>query len=388
MGTKLNITKLQVGDGGGSYYNPTEEQEQLKNKVWEGNIGSITVDKDNKNWIVIETLLPGDIGGFMIREAGIFDSNGNLIAVGKYPETYKPITSQGSLKDLKIKMILEISNTSTVTLKIDPTVILATQKDIKYLNKQIEDFTNEIGNIKDLKTTNKDNLVESVNELFTNAGNGKDSLYSAITGKKVTPRSKNFEDLTNAIKDIKLGQGNAQASEVLQGRTFTNDSGVMQTGTIPNMGSKEIEPKIYSQELGKGYYEKVKLKGINDLDNDTMKEVVKTIAPKIKDDLPSIIQSAGILPFKTWKWSGDSYYGNHLNNDVPYKSMKVPFEIKILFTKCDGYRGGNTNGVITQTWVDKDFFKTTIGEHFIFIPPDLVHYSMQAQNNFNYIIGC
>ena len=112
MGTKLNITKLQVGDGGGSYYNPTENQEQLKNKVWEGNIGSITIDKDNNNWIVIETLLPGDIGGFMIREAGILDSDGNLIAVGKYPETYKPITSQGSLKDLKIKMILEITNTS------------------------------------------------------------------------------------------------------------------------------------------------------------------------------------------------------------------------------------------------------------------------------------
>ncbi|WP_053070006.1 phage tail protein [Clostridium sp. K25] len=301
MGTKLNITKLQVGDGGGSYYNPTEEQEQLKNKVWEGNIGSITVDKDNKNWIVIETLLPGDIGGFMIREAGIFDSDGNLIAVGKYPETYKPITSQGSLKDLKIRMILEISNTSTVTLKIDPTVILATQKDIQILQNNItqnkeetdkkiqkltsqyEDCVKKIGNIKDLKTNNKDNLVSALNEVFTSADNGKKSIYNSIVGKKVTPKSKDFKDLTDAITDIKLGQGNAQASDVLSGKTFTNDTGVVQEGNIPVMGSKEIEPKTYKQELGKGYYDNIKIKGINDLDKSSCENIVSSIGARFSN---------------------------------------------------------------------------------------------------------
>ncbi len=138
LGTSVNFTKFQVGDSNGSYYNPTEDQAELKHKVWEGNIGSVTIDKDNSNWIVIETVIPADQGGFMIREAGIIDDQGNLIAIGKYPETYKPITSEGSSKDLIIRMILEVSNASSVTLKVDPTVILATKKDIDVLDNKIK----------------------------------------------------------------------------------------------------------------------------------------------------------------------------------------------------------------------------------------------------------
>ncbi|WP_080966046.1 phage tail protein [Clostridium novyi] len=141
LGTKVNLTKFQVGDGNGTYYNPTEDQTGLKHKTWEGPISSITVDENNPNWIVIEVIIPSNVGGFMIREAGVFDDEGNMIAIGKYPETYKPVASNGSTKDLIIKMILEVSNTSSVTLKVDPTVILATQKDIQTLN-------NRIGNIK------------------------------------------------------------------------------------------------------------------------------------------------------------------------------------------------------------------------------------------------
>lgn len=140
LGTKVNLTKFQVGDGDGAYYNPTEDETQLKNKVWESNISSITIDENNPNWIVLETIIPGDVGGFMIREAAALDDEGNMIAVGKYPETYKPVVGDGSTKDLVIKMILEVSNTASVTLKVDPTVILATRKDIQVLNNKIENI--------------------------------------------------------------------------------------------------------------------------------------------------------------------------------------------------------------------------------------------------------
>ena len=140
LGTKVNLTKFQVGDGNGSYYNPTEDQTQLRNKVWESNISSITVDENNPNWIVLETIIPGDVGGFMIREAAALDDEGNIISIGKYPETYKPVIGDGSTKDLIIKMILEVSNTSSVTLKLDPTVILATQKDIQILENKIKNI--------------------------------------------------------------------------------------------------------------------------------------------------------------------------------------------------------------------------------------------------------
>lgn len=139
LGTKLNLVKFQLGDANGIYYNPTEDQNQLKNKVWEGNISSITVDKENPNWIIIQTLLPSSIGGFMIREAAVIDEDNDIIAIGKYPETYKPVAENGSTKDLVIKMILEISNSKSVTLKIDPTIILTTKKDLIDSQKNLEE---------------------------------------------------------------------------------------------------------------------------------------------------------------------------------------------------------------------------------------------------------
>lgn len=162
LGTKVNLTKFQVGDGNGSYYNPTEDQLQLRKKVWEGNISSITVDTDNPNWIVLETIIPGDIGGFMIREAAALDDEGNIIAIGKYPETYKPLVADGSTKDLYIRMILEISNTSSVTLKVDPTVILATKKDIEILDNKIKNIT-----ASDIKTSSGATIESSLSESTT-----------------------------------------------------------------------------------------------------------------------------------------------------------------------------------------------------------------------------
>lgn len=144
LNTKLNLTKFQVGDGGGAYYNPIEDQTKLKNKVWEGNINSIRVDKDNPSWIVIEVVIPSNEGGFMIREAGIMDDEGNLIAVGKYPETFKPHIDNGSSKDLFIRMILEVSNTQNVTLKVDPTIIMATKKDIEVLESRVKDVEDRV----------------------------------------------------------------------------------------------------------------------------------------------------------------------------------------------------------------------------------------------------
>lgn len=188
LGNKLNLVKFQVGDSGGIYYNPVEDQVGLKNKVWEGNINSITVDKENPNWIILETIIPADVGGFMIREAGVFDSEGNLVAIGKYPETYKPIISEGSAKDLYIRMILEVSNSSSVTLKVDPTIILATKKDIEGLNNKISNLQKtEEDNIKQLKENstkiilnkvepqNVDNntfWLQDVGENFSIAGDG------------------------------------------------------------------------------------------------------------------------------------------------------------------------------------------------------------------------
>ncbi|EAA0010526.1 TPA: phage tail protein [Clostridioides difficile] len=182
LGNKVDLVKLQLGDGAGAEYNPTEEQTSLKNVVWEGSINNVKIDEENPNWIVIETVIPGSVGGFMIREVGIFDSKEQLIAVSKYPETYKPTADSGSVKDLVIKIILVVSNTSSVNLKVDPTVILATLKDIQDLDSKIDttkteltsnietaktELNTKIGDTTQLTTTDKTNIVNALNEVKT-----------------------------------------------------------------------------------------------------------------------------------------------------------------------------------------------------------------------------
>ena len=146
LGTKVNFTTLAVGDGEGSYYNPTDTQITLKNEVWRGSISNVRTDEENLNWLIIEIVIPASIGGFMIREAGIFDTEGDMIAIAKYPETYKPIVSEGSSKDLIVRTILEIANTSAVTLKIDSSVVLATKKDINALANEITSIKGNVDN--------------------------------------------------------------------------------------------------------------------------------------------------------------------------------------------------------------------------------------------------
>lgn len=127
-GTPLQITQMAVGDGdNGAYYNPVESQTALKHETWRGALNNLSVDQTNPNWIVAELVIPDTVGGFYIREVGLFDNTGALIAVGKFPESYKPTLAAGSNKQLYVRMILEVSNASTVTLLIDPSVVLATR---------------------------------------------------------------------------------------------------------------------------------------------------------------------------------------------------------------------------------------------------------------------
>lgn len=211
LGTKVEFKYFALGDGNGSYYNPTETQTSLKNEIWRGQIAQITVDEKNPNWIVLETVIPSNVGGFTIREAGVFDTEGNLLAVGKYPETYKPVVADGSVKDLYIRMILEVSNTSAVTLKIDPTVILATKKDIDILDNKIAEMGTDVdGRIEvlDNKITKVDTDTNSrIDQLFQYGLDGKTLLETTIESKGVEVSKEGdiatFKEISDAIEKIK-----------------------------------------------------------------------------------------------------------------------------------------------------------------------------------------
>lgn len=126
-GPLVNITHMAVGDGGGAYYDPVATQTALRAERWRGSVSNVSIDPTRNNWVIVDATVPTAAGGFTIREAGIYDAAGDLIAIGKYPATYKPAPSEGSAKDLYLRMILAVSNTSAVTFTIDPALTLVTR---------------------------------------------------------------------------------------------------------------------------------------------------------------------------------------------------------------------------------------------------------------------
>jgi len=128
LGTKVNITSMAVGDGGGTLPTPDAAQTKLIAEKRRAQLNSLAVDAANSSQIIAEQIIPEDEGGFWIREIGLYDADGVLIAVANCPETYKPQLAEGSGRTQTVRMILIVNSTSAVTLKIDPAVVLATRK--------------------------------------------------------------------------------------------------------------------------------------------------------------------------------------------------------------------------------------------------------------------
>ncbi len=124
---QLHLQKMAVGDGGGQYYEPIASQTKLRHEVWRGEMNTLTVAPNNPNWLIAELVLPEDVGGWYVREVGVFDDEGELIAIGKFPESYKPLLPGGCGKQVCIRLIMEVSNTTAVTLTVDPSIVLATR---------------------------------------------------------------------------------------------------------------------------------------------------------------------------------------------------------------------------------------------------------------------
>ncbi|BBV64761.1 hypothetical protein STW0522KLE44_11490 [Klebsiella sp. STW0522-44] len=128
LGTKLNLTQMAVGDANGTLPTPDPAQTKLINQKRIAPLNLLTVDPANTSQIIAEQIIPENEGGFWIREIGLYDDDGILIAVANCPETYKPELQEGSGRTQTIRMILIVSSTSSITLKIDPSVVLATRK--------------------------------------------------------------------------------------------------------------------------------------------------------------------------------------------------------------------------------------------------------------------
>jgi phage-related tail fiber protein len=194
MGSKVNFVKFKIGDSGGNYYEPTEDQKDLVHTVYEGNITDIEIDTENSNWMKINLMIPANVGGFTIREYGVFDEDGNMLAIAKCAESYKPIAEDGSTKELILRMILAVSNTKNVNLELDPTLVFVTKE-------ELDGFKNSI-------TTQLSEITQKQNK-FTEDANGK-LLYN---GNKVgaTKASELTLDPISGMSSTNVQAGIAEA---------------------------------------------------------------------------------------------------------------------------------------------------------------------------------
>ncbi|MBS1206496.1 MAG: tail fiber domain protein [Proteobacteria bacterium] len=126
-GKKVNITAMAVGDGGGTLPQPDAGQTTLINEVWRQTLNKISQDNRHKNYVVAELVIPPETGGFWLREMGLYDDTGTLVAVGNMAESYKPELEEGSGRAQTLRMVIMLSDVASVELAIDGSVVMATQ---------------------------------------------------------------------------------------------------------------------------------------------------------------------------------------------------------------------------------------------------------------------
>ncbi|MDZ9946660.1 tail fiber protein [Escherichia coli] len=126
-GRKVNITTMAVGDGGGKLPVPDAGQTGLIHEVWRHALNKISQDKRNSNYIIAELVIPPEVGGFWMRELGLYDDAGTLIAVANMAESYKPALAEGSGRSQTCRMVIIVSSVASVALIIDTTTVMATQ---------------------------------------------------------------------------------------------------------------------------------------------------------------------------------------------------------------------------------------------------------------------
>lgn len=132
----VKITSMAVGDGNGQYYEPTPDQMQLKRETWRGDINDLRSATDAANHVLAEGVVPANVGGWTIREVGLFDDAGGLIAICNYPDTIKPMPTSGSGKQVYIQIHLVIDNVAALELIIDGSIVTASRDYVDNLDKK------------------------------------------------------------------------------------------------------------------------------------------------------------------------------------------------------------------------------------------------------------
>ena len=210
-GKKVNFTAMAIGDGGGTLPVPDPNQTKLIKEVWRHALNKISQDKRNKNYVVAELLIPPETGGFWMREMGLYDDTGTLIAVGNMAESYKPALAEGSGRAQTVRMVIMVSDIESVELTIDTSTVMATQD---YVDDKIAEHEQSRRH-PDATLTAKG---------FTQLSNATDSASESVAA---TPKS------------VKAAYDLAKAKYTAQDAT-TAQKGIVQLSSATNSTSESL----------------------------------------------------------------------------------------------------------------------------------------------------
>jgi hypothetical protein len=202
-GKKVNFVAMSVGDGGGKLPEPNASQTKLVNEVWRHALNKISQDKKHKNYVVAELVIPPETGGFWLREMGLYDDTGTLIAVGNMAESYKPELAEGSGRAQTLRMVIMVSDIDTVELSIDTTLVMATQDYVDdKLAEHEQSRRHPDATLKEKGFTQLSNATDSTSETLAATPKAVKAAYDLADGKytaqDATTKQKGIVQLSSA----------------------------------------------------------------------------------------------------------------------------------------------------------------------------------------------
>ncbi|EFF0306027.1 phage tail protein, partial [Escherichia coli] len=210
-GKPVRLTHMAVGDGGSTLPTPDSKQTRLVHEVWRHTVNRVILDATHQNRIIAELVIPPETGGFWIREIGVFDEHGDLIAVGNTAESYKPTVAEGSGRAQTFRTILTVSSTATVALTVDNTMVMAT---VDYVDDKLKEHEHSRRH-PDASLTAKgfvqlSNATNSTSETLAATPKAVKAAYDLANGKYTA------QDATTARKGIvQLSSATNSTSETL-----------------------------------------------------------------------------------------------------------------------------------------------------------------------------
>ncbi|MDH0313688.1 MULTISPECIES: phage tail protein [Klebsiella] len=143
-GESVGFAVMAVGDGGGTLPTPSWGQSGLINEIYRSRLNRVVIADQANNVIRAELLIPPQVGGFWLREAALYDDDGNCLAVANMPESYKPLLAEGAGRFQAVNLWIAVSNTASVELKADPSVIMATVEEVARAKNEAKDYTDVV----------------------------------------------------------------------------------------------------------------------------------------------------------------------------------------------------------------------------------------------------